>query len=115
MVKRLLLKMDTHMRVKGYLMLEMLVVLMIISTALMIYLPRISMFDYTDYRYGNNLVLTKSEAMRNRKEMIINDAGLSLRFPLYFTANGNVNQAQTIVGNKYNLIVHLGNGYLTYE
>lgn len=103
------------MRVKGYLMLEMLVVLMIISTTLMIYLPRISMFDYTDYHYGNNLVLTKSEAMRKRKEILLDDDTLDSKYPLYFTSNGNVNRAQTIIGNRRNLIVHLGNGYLTYE
>ena len=102
------------MRTKGYLMVELLFVMMIMLSMSALYLPRYFNVDYDDYCFGNNYSLAKSQALLEHKNIEV-PYNANLQFPIYFSSEGNVNKAQTIQGCNHLMVIHLGNGYLTYE
>ena len=105
-----------RMHTKGYLMTELLIVCLILLTTNLIFLPKNYNFDMSDYRFMNAYNLAKSEAIKKHERVNFNNPEkFALRFPIYFSNKGNVNRAQTVIGHKHHLIIHLGNGYLNYE
>lgn len=104
------------MQIRGFMMLELVVVLFISSLIMVLCLPRIIKVNYDDYLFGNEYLLKQTSSM-TKKEMVQvdNKYNLKIKYPIYFNEDGNVNQAQTINGKKYNMVIHLGNGYLVYE
>lgn len=104
------------MRTKGYLMIEMMLVMVIMLSVSILCLPKYHSFNYDDYYFGNEYNLAKSEALKTCESTpVLNLRKLNVMFPIYFSENGNVNKAQTIKGKRYQMVVHLGNGYLSYE
>lgn len=104
------------MRIRAYLMLELLVVLVITSMMLMLYLPSVKEVNYDDYLFASNYLLTQSKSMVEKESHILeNNFKFNINYPIIFNRDGNINQAQTINANYHNIIIHLGNGYLTYE
>ena len=93
---------------KGFTMLEMLIGLIIISSFGIITLNRYTYSDNQIYEYINNYLLAQSEALTQRKDVYY-DKGI------YFNSMGHVNQARTLNFKNHKLIIHLGNGYVTYE
>ena len=94
-------------------MAELLVVIVIMTFLCLLYLPRYPNVDYSDYDLINDYLLTQSEAMVTKKRVdLVNE---SVNGEVYFSQNGNVNQARTINGKKHTIVIHLGNGYITYE
>lgn len=96
-------------------MIEMLLVLTLMTAMTVIYLPSSKEIDCSDYVFINDYMKNMSEAMLENSRMTVDDSGIDNSYPIYFTGNGNINQGQTINGNRHKIILHLGNGYLTYE
>ena len=104
------------MRTRGYLMVELLIVCLILLVTSLIFLPQNYNFDMSDYRFVNAYNLAKSEALKRHERVNFdNPEKYELRFPIYFSSKGNINKAQTVIGHKHHLVIHLGNGYLSYE
>ena len=103
--------MDMPMRHDGYLMGELLVVIMIMSFVCLLYLPTYPEVDFSDQVFINEYLRTQAEAMASYSQVYMDNDMSST--PIYFSTMGNVNQGQTISGSKA-IIIHLGNGYITY-
>lgn len=101
-------------RYRGYMMGELLVVIVIMAFLCLYYLPRYPNIDYRDYDFVNEYLYLQSEAMAKR-ERIDMEPMLEAPFAIYFSENGNVNQAQTITGQDHTITIYLGNGYIDYE
>ncbi len=99
------------MRSEGYLMGELLVVMMITAFVCLLYLPKYPEVDLSDQVFINDYLRTQAEAMASYSQTYMDNDMSSI--PIYFSVMGNVNQAQTINGNKA-IVIHLGNGYITY-
>lgn len=93
---------------KGYSMVEMLVCLCIVSALLMVSIRKTGILSVEHYSYLNNYLLIQSKAILN-KEYIPYEKGVT------FNSMGHVNQARTIDFKNHKVIIHLGNGYITYE
>lgn len=109
MVKIFIWKMDTVLATKkGYTMLEMLVVMIIVCAVASLGLRKISNVNYEQYIFMNEYCKKQSEAIM-KVEKVEYEKGI------YFNEMGHVNMARTIEINNHNIVIHLGNGYLTYE
>ncbi len=93
-------------------MAELLVVIVIMTFLCLLYLPRYPSVDNSDYGFIADYLLAQSEAMKEKERV---DLSSELDDDIYFSENGNVNQAKTIKGKKHTIVIHLGNGYITYE
>lgn len=95
-------------------MAELLVVIVVLAFLCIFYLPQYPQVDFKDYRFMNDYLYTQSVAMSSKERTEMENDTIA-PFPIYFSKTGNVNQAQTITGELFQIIIHLGNGYLTYE
>lgn len=100
--------MDIVYRNKGYTLLEMLVSMCIISILLIVSLRNNKGIDLKHYDFMNRYLLTQSKAILDKQNK-------SLERGVSFYSMGVVNQARTIDFNNHKVIVHIGNGYITYE
>ena len=99
--------MDRRLLNKGYTMVEMLIVLVIISIFTLVTVNRIVEIDNTYYEFSNKYNFYKSIALAN-SEVINFDENIR------FNTDGNVNQARTInFENGKKIIIELGYGVLS--
>lgn len=89
-------------------MLEVLAVLSLMSAMTLLVLGKDVQFDGRHFDFMNGYLLTKSEAMLERRSEDLDDH-------LFFYSNGNISVGRTYEFGKHRVLVHLGNGYLTYE
>ena len=94
------------MKTKAFILRDLLLTLL--------YLPKYPKLDFSDYGFMNEYIYTQSEAMASRSKKDLNHEA-NAAFSIYFHESGNVNQAQSIMGEMFKMVIHLGNGYLTYE
>lgn len=93
---------------KGFAMLEMLICMIIVSALLLISIRNNNTL-YLDHLYFiDDYLLKQSEAIKSKENVQIGEG-------LYFNSMGHVNKAKTIHFQNHNVIVHLGNGYVSYE
>lgn len=93
---------------KGFTLLEMLLCLFIISTISLLTITKYSDLNLNHYYFMNDYLLNQSKAINEQKKKYL-DYGISIN------KQGHINMAKTININGHNIIIHLGNGYLTYE
>ena len=93
---------------KGFTLLESLVSVLIITTLMVLSLRNYHGINLDHYLFMNNYVESKSIAIKNY-ERVDFESGIS------FNEMGHVNMARTIGLNNHSIIIHLGNGYMTYE
>ena len=93
---------------KGYSMVGMLVCLLILSVLLLISLNKINAIDLSHYDFINDYLIKQSKAILNKEEIDVSSN-------IYFNSMGHINRARTIDIGKHEIIIHLGNGYITYE
>lgn len=93
----------------GFTLLSVLLTMMIIASVMVLTLNRYVEVDNEYMFLMNDLLDEQSDALTNYEERNAND------YNVYFNAKGHVNMAQTIHLGRHSVIVHLGNGYLTYE
>ena len=94
---------------KGFTLLEMLLVVMMISSLTLLTLNNFKDLNNDHILFINEYLKTQTEALTKREELSIVEHGI------FFYKSGRVNQARTININSHKIIIHLGNGYLTYE
>ena len=94
---------------KGFSLLSMLLVLIIITSLLVLSLNRFIEPDNEYLYFMNDYLDCQSESMVSRSE------GDLYRDNIHFYKTGRVNMARTVDFARHKVIVHLGNGYLTYE
>lgn len=98
---------------KGFALVELLTVMMIIASMSLVSL---SFYFEPDYEYlsmANELVKNSTDSLINKKQTEIN--GFYTAYPIRFNINGNVNMAQTIEFDNHKVVIHLGNGYFTID
>ena len=93
---------------KGFTLLEVLISLFIISSFLVLCLRNYSDINLEHYYFMNDYLSQQSEAMVKKKKKYL-DYGISIN------EMGHPNVSKTINIGRHNIIIHLGNGYITYE
>ena len=99
----------------GYVLVEMLLIMMLTSVMTVLYLPKSGDINCDDYIFINDYLNKLGMSIISNEKTYPDDSRVDNKYPIYFSGNGNINQAQTIKGNRHQIILHLGNGYLTYE
>ena len=98
-----------HITKKAYILLETLISLMIISCMSIFTINSYHQIDISHYDFINEYLNNKLESYLNKKRIDMNE------YNIYFNEHGNINMARTIHFNKHKVIIHLANGYITYE
>ena len=93
---------------KGYSMVEMLACLLIVSALLLISLNKINTLNLSHYDFINDYLIKQSKAILNKEKTDVSSN-------IYFNSMGHINRARTIDIGEHEVIIHLGNGYITYE
>lgn len=93
---------------KGFTLLECLISIAIIATLMLLTLRNYHGINLDHYLFIHNYIETKSLAIKDYEKMAY-ESGIS------FNSMGHVNMARTVEVNNHKIIIHLGNGYLTYE
>lgn len=93
---------------KGFSMLEMLVCMRILSAFSVVTLTNTNKLNLEHYEFLNDYCLKQSEAMKDNESKEVSKG-------VYFNGMGHVNQARTIDFFNHKVIIHLGNGYATYQ
>lgn len=93
---------------KGYSLLEMLICLTVISCLLLISLRNVHSLDLEHYSFLNEYLIKQSEAILYKNNVDVSGN-------IYFNSMGHVNMARTVDKGKHKVIIHLGNGYVTYD
>lgn len=98
------------MNKNGYTLIEMLLTLVVIASMLTLTLHNTYMFDSKHYDFMNAYLSKQVDSLTSRNNLVLEEDD-----SIYFNENGHVNRGQSINIGRYKIIVHLGNGYLTYE
>jgi len=96
------------MKHKGYTLLELLIVLMIISSLSLLSISKYSDLNL-DYLYFIN------DYLNNQANALCSNQTVSYKRGISFNSKGHVNMARTINFARHDVVIHLGSGYLTYE
>lgn len=98
---------------KGFSLLEVLLTLVIISSLLVVSISTFSKPNLDYLSFINEYLSTQTNSIVNKNtNELKNDY---TREHIYFNANGNVNGGRSIEISNRNIVIHLGNGYITYE
>ena len=93
---------------KGFTMLQMLISLCLITSLSLLYLNINYTLNFDHYYFMNDYLFVQSKSILSKQEH-------SYEKGIRFNSMGHINQGRTIDINKHKVIVHLGNGYVTYE
>ena len=94
---------------KGFTLLETLLALMIVSSLLVVTLNKFVEPDLSWISFCDEYLLSQTDSLINKQENGVDG------YNVHFNSMGRVNQAQTIHFNNKDVVIHLGNGYLTHE
>ncbi len=92
---------------RGYTLLNMLLTLMILASMLTMTLKNTSKIETDHLDFINEYLTLLTSSLTERKSNKLYD--------ISFNSKGHVNGARTLNFNGHKVVVHLGNGYLTYE
>ena len=92
----------------GYSLIQMLISLCIISSLSLLFLNINHNLVLKHYSFISDYLYTQSSIILNKKEEVYEKG-------IRFNSMGHVNQGRTIDFNSHKVIVHLSNGYVTYE
>ena len=95
---------------KGNTLMEMLIIMLIILSCMCLALKKNISIESDHYNFLNEYLLTQSLAIKKRESIILNSNS-----EVSFNENGHVNKGGTYYFYRNKAIVHLGNGYITYE
>lgn len=98
---------------KGFTLIELLLAILVMVSLFTISLHRFSEPKMEWILFSNEYLSKQADSIVNKKENIV--ASPYSNNYIHFNKEGRVNQAQTIMLDGKNVIIHLGNGYLTYE
>jgi len=101
---------------KGYTLLELLIVLVVLAGLFLLTLNREITLNLDQFYLASDILVKESQAILDHERKEIDDYYHQyLNGDLYVNENGHINRAQTINFDNHKIIVHIGNGYLTYE
>lgn len=101
-----------HMNKKAYGMMSLLIVFVIMTSISLLTINKYHEVNLDKYFFINDYLYMQSNSIKDKEEVDLNNKeGRNISF----NKDGKVNMAQTIPFNNGNVIIHLGNGYLTYE
>lgn len=109
MVKHYLLVMDMQHTKKGYILLESIISLIILSCMMLFTINNYKQIDLSHLDFINYFLDKKVDSYINKRRNDVDN------YNIYFNEKGNINIGQSIRINNHKIIIHLGNGYLTYE
>lgn len=94
---------------KGYTLMMMMLTLMMLTSMLTMILKKDTNIDTSHLSFINNYLNKQAYALTNYERVDLLEENIT------FNKLGHINKAQTIKKGNHEIIVHLGNGYLTYE
>lgn len=94
---------------KGFSLLSVLLCLLLMSSFSLLTINKYVEYDNEHLLFINDYLLKQTNSLINRQEERIDKQNV------FFYKSGRVNQAKTIEFDKHQVIIHIGNGYLTYE
>lgn len=101
---------------KAFVLLEMVVVVFIIAIFTSISFTSFPKNDYAHYYFMDEYLKAQSEALvNNEARQLESDYDFQKVAPIRFTADGTVNMAQTLIFDFAKVIIHLGNGSISYD
>lgn len=100
-------------RIEGFTLLEMTVCLAMITLFTLLTLPLGKRADLSHYAFMDKYQYLQCKALCNGE--CLNCPNEYSLFPIYFNEKGNINMGQSVTVNRHFIVIHLGNGYLTYE
>ena len=100
------------MNKKAYGMLSLLVLIVVMTCVSLITLVNYREVNLDKYYFVNDYLYEQSNALASKEDIDLNNKEGK---PIHFNKDGKVNMAQTIDFNNGKIVIHLGNGYLTYE
>ena len=109
MVKPYLSQMVMHHIKKVYILLESIISLIILSCMMLFTINSYKQIDLSHLDFINDFLDKKVDSYINKRRNDVDN------YNIYFNEKGNINIGQTIHLNNHRIIIHLGNGYLTYE
>lgn len=98
---------------KGFSLLEILLTLVVIASLLVLSLSSFTKPNLDYLTFMNNYLLIQSKSLVDRQRNELDNTYSNEH--ISFNENGNVNGARQIEISNHNIIIHLGNGYLSYE
>ena len=100
-------------KVKGFGMLDMLVVIFIVASLTVVTAKKYVVPDM-DYIYlSNDIIESHVDALTDH---VLNNVSNSYTNDnIYFNETGNINKGQTIDISNRKIVLHLGNGYMVNE
>jgi len=100
--------------IKGFTLLETLIVLLIITSSYFSFDFNKLTPVYQQYELIASMQYIQHQALYNSKTMIFDQRNVYSNDPIYFNARGNVNKSQTITlgikQKEYQLVIYLGGG-----
>ena len=98
---------------KGFSLLEVLLTLVVISSLLVISLSAFNKPNLDYLSFMNEYLKVQTDSIVNREGSEINS--IHTKEHIHFNANGNVNGGRTVNISNRSIVIHIGNGYITYE
>ena len=94
---------------KGFTLLETLLTVLIVTSLTLVTLSRVNNLDLEWIVFSNEYLSLQADSLINKKTNYLDN------YDVHFNENGRVNRAQTIEFRNKKLVIHLGNGYISYE
>lgn len=91
-------------------MMDALILILITLACMCLTLRKTVNIESEHYDFLNEYLLSQSKAMRYRENVTLNKEN-----SVYFNESGHVNKGASFMFGKHKVIIHLGNGYITYE
>lgn len=108
MIKVCIFLMDIVYMNKGFSMLEMLICMFILTAISTIALNNNKSINLEHFDFLNNYLSKQTYAYVNKQD-------INIKNNININSMGHVNQARTIDFDGHSVIIHLGNGYATYQ
>ena len=101
---------------KAFTLFEMLLVTFIIGSLALLAYSSWPQNDYRHYYFMDDYLTLQARAMADNAEYLLENAyDYAASSPIRFTEDGTVNRGQTLNFPFGDVIIHLGNGSISYE
>jgi len=104
-----------HYHKKGFILLDLLVVLIIMGGLELLLVPKFNKIDTAGYNFTNEYLLNQTLALKNASKQYFDTSKYQINANISFNQAGNVNQAQTIFLNHKQAVITLGMGRIHLE
>lgn len=92
---------------KAYTLLDVLIVLFIMASMMLVFTSHFYVIDDSHLHFLNQYFSLQCKSITQREDNYLNG--------IHFNKEGHVDKARTLNFGKHTVIVHLGNGFISYE